>query len=89
MLSQLSYSPTNRANYLRPGGLSKFERGMLRSLGGVAELVDAGDSKSPGFTAVRVRVPPPLLILGQITFDRGNQLKSRGATSSDCETNCE
>ncbi len=26
---------------------------------GVAKLVYAGDSKSPGFTAVRVRIPPP------------------------------
>jgi hypothetical protein len=26
---------------------------------GVAKLVYAGDSKSPGFTAVRVRLPPP------------------------------
>ena len=25
---------------------------------GVAELADAGDSKSPGFTPMRVRVPP-------------------------------
>ncbi len=29
------------------------------ALAGVAKLVYAGDSKSPGFTAVRVRIPPP------------------------------
>ena len=31
---------------------------MFSGLARVAELVDAGDSKSPGFTALRVRVSP-------------------------------
>ncbi len=32
--------------------------------GAVAELVDAGDSKSPGVKSLRVRVSPALPLLG-------------------------
>ena len=71
-LSQLSYGPTReaQANPLH-GVLSKgtfqltYGRktnrawGMLQVSAGVVKLVYAGDSKSPGRKAVRVRFPPP------------------------------
>ena len=71
-LSQLSYGPTQNAQANAPDGvLSKgsFQSagprktarawGMLGFPAGVAKLVYAGDSKSPGRKAVRVRIPPP------------------------------
>ena len=33
--------------------------GKIKHTAGVVELVDAGDSKSPGLRPVRVRVSPP------------------------------
>ncbi len=40
--------------------IPRFESGCrLFNFAGVAEVVDAGDLKSPGGNPVRVRVPPP------------------------------
>ena len=68
-LSQLSYGPTQRPRLPRPtrgvkdvstsGPEIRSGVGYARPPAGVAKLVYAGDSKSPGHQAVRVRVPPP------------------------------
>ncbi len=43
----------------RPVSKSRMLVGMLAPPAGVAKLVYAGDSKSPGRKVVRVRIPPP------------------------------
>ena len=71
-LSQLSYGPTREAQAnpthgvlskvtFQPTYSRKTNRawGMLEVPAGVVKLVYAGDSKSPGRKAVRVRFPPP------------------------------
>ena len=67
-LSQLSYGPTKGSRLVRASDCVKgMKEGaaegshwvILPAAAGVAKLVYAGDSKSPGFTAMRVRVPPP------------------------------
>ena len=71
-LSQLSYGPTREAQAnpthrvlskvtFQPTYGRKTNRawGMLEVPAGVVKLVYAGDSKSPGRKAVRVRFPPP------------------------------
>ena len=51
--SALQHFCTTALLYMIPSSIYNSPRA------GVAELVDAGDSKSPAFTGARVRIPPP------------------------------